>query len=287
MNLIVEQLVSSDPIFSWEARLQLGLTYKNNKTVLSERRHYGPLTIQRPFYPEEDGTCHLYILHPPGGIVGGDSLNLELTCNENTSTLITTPGASKFYQSNGFTAWQSQDLVVKENACLEWLPQETILFDGARVDSTTKIELEQQALFIGWEIVSFGRPVCKEEFMTGLFKQSYEIWRGGEPLLIDKITIQDRAEVFSSLWGLQAQPVMGLMTIVNDDPNALLEATNIIQGMIENVGRLSVTVMGSVLVCRCLDTNSMTIRNTFIEIWKAIRLVSIHKQPCEPRIWAT
>ncbi len=287
MTLVAEQSASSEPVCSWEAYLKLGLSHKNNKTVLNKRRHFGPLTLQRPFYPEEDGTCHLYILHPPGGIVGGDSLNLELICNENTSTLITTPGASKFYQSNGFTAWQSQDLTVKENACLEWLPQETILFDGARVDSTTKIQLERQALFMGWEIVSFGRPVCNEEFTTGLFKQSFEIWRSGEPLLIDKITIQDRAEVFSSLWGLQAQPVMGLLTIVNDDPHALREATNIIQGMIEDVSRLSVTVMEDVLVCRCLDTNSMAIRNTFIRIWKAIRFVSIHKQPCEPRIWAT
>ena len=68
-----------------------------------------------------------------------------------------------FYQSNDLTAWQNQNLYVKENACLEWLPQETILFDGARVDSKTKIQLEANALFIGWEIVSFGRPACSEK----------------------------------------------------------------------------------------------------------------------------
>jgi urease accessory protein len=287
MHATAEKFVTSDPVFSWEARLQLGLTYKNRKSVLSKRRHDGPLTLQRPFYPEEDGTCHLYILHPPGGIVGGDSLNIELTCNEKTSTLVTTPGASKFYQSNGFTAWQNNSLIVKEDACLEWLPQETILFDSARVDSTTKIELNKRASFMGWEIVSFGRPVCKEEFTTGLFKQSFEIWQEGEPLLIDKVTIQDRAEVFTSLWGLQSKPVMGLMTVVNQDPASLLEAKNIIQNMIGDVSRLSVTLMGSVLVCRCLDSNSMAIRDTFIDIWKAIRLESINKPPCEPRIWAT
>lgn len=287
MSVTAEQLTSSDPVFSWEARLQLGLSYKNNKTVLNKRRHDGPLTLQRPFYPEKDGTCHLYILHPPGGIAGGDSLNIELSCNEGTSTLITTPGASKFYQSNGFTAFQHQNLLVKENACLEWLPQETILFDGARVDSTTKIQLGKQSSFMGWEIVSFGRPVCMEEFTTGMFKQSFEIWQDNEPLLMDKVNIQDRAEVFTSLWGLQAQPVMGLMTVVNDDQSALLEANTIIQSMINDTSRLSVTVMGSVLVCRCLDTNSMAIRDTFIDIWKAIRFICIHKQPCEPRIWAT
>ena len=287
MSAVAEQFASPSPTASWEARLKLGLTYKNDKTLLSKRRHEGPLTLQRPFYPEEDGTCHLYVLHPPGGIVGGDSLNIEVVCNEYTSTLITTPGASKFYQSNGFTAWQNHNLKVRKDACLEWLQQETILFDGAKVDSTTKVQLDKQSSFIGWEIVSFGRPACKEEFSNGMFKQNFEIWQDDEPLLIDRVMIKDRAEVFSSLWGLQAQPVMGLMTVVNNDVNALLEAKNIIQDMIEDVSRLSVTVMNTVLVCRCLDTNSMAIRDIFIDIWKSIRPVSINKNPCEPRIWAT
>lgn len=89
------------------------------------------------------------------------------------------------------------------------------------------------------------------------------------------------------MWGLQGKPVMGLMTVVNDDTKALLMAKDIIQKSIDDVSRLSVTVMDSVLVCRCLDTNSMSIRDTFIEIWKAIRFLTINKQPCEPRIWAT
>ncbi len=287
MSAVVEQLASPNPESSWEACLNLGLTYKNDKTILSQRRHNGPLTLQRPFYPEEDGTCHIYILHPPGGIVGGDSLDIEVVCNENTSTLITTPGASKFYQSNGYIARQNQNLKVRENACLEWLPQETILFDGAKVDSTTKVKLDKRSSFIGWEIVSFGRPACKEEFTTGIFKQSFEIWQGSEPLLIDRVTIKDRAEAFTSLWGLQAQPVMGLMTVVSRDSIALLNAKNCIQEMVKDINRLSVTIIGSVLVCRCLDKNSMAIRDAFIEIWKAIRFETVEKQACTPRIWAT
>lgn len=287
MDAVAEILEETNTISCWEALLQLGLTYKNDKTVLSTRRHEGPLTLQRPFYPEQDGTCHLYILHPPGGIVGGDSLNIDVLCEENTTTLITTPGASKFYKSNGFTACQNQNLMVKEHACLEWLPQETILFDTARVDSSTRVQLSEKASFIGWEIVSFGRPACKEEFVQGMFKQSYEIWKDNEPLLIDRVIINDRAEVFNSLWGLQTLPVMGLLTVVNNDSSKLTIACLKIQEMIDDVSRLSVTVIGSVLVCRCLDTNSMSIRNRFIEIWKIIRLLVLDKEPCEPRIWAT
>lgn len=287
MSGVAEMLEETSPISSWEAHLQLGLTYKYDKTILSKRRHDGPLTLQRPFYPEQDGTCHLYILHPPGGIVGGDSLNIDVNCEENTSTLITTPGASKFYKSNGFTAWQNQNLMVSEHACLEWLPQEIILFDTAKVDSRTRVQLSEKASFIGWEIISFGRPACKEEFTQGMFKQGFEIWKDDEPLLIDRVTISDRSEVFNSLWGLQTQPVMGLLTVVNNDPNKLAMACLKIQELIDDVGRLSVTVIGSVLVCRCLDVNSMSIRNIFIQIWKSIRLLVLDKEPCEPRIWAT
>lgn len=287
MSAIAEQLESTEPIFSWEAHLQLGLVQKNKKSLLNKRRHVGPLTLQRPFYPENDGTCHLYILHPPGGVAGGDSLQLDLVCEESTSTLVTTPGASKFYQSNGFTAWQKQNLSVKKSACLEWLPQEMILFDGSNVNSATKVQLESSSTFIGWEIVSLGRPACLEEFSTGVFKQSFEIWRDNKPLLIDSINIKDRTEVFTGLWGLQSKPVMGLMTMVNPDAKPLQQAKEMVQEKIKDHAHMSVSVMGDVLVCRCLDSNSMSIRDQFIEIWKLTRPIISNKQPCEPRIWAT
>ena len=283
MIAVADQKVYS----SWEARLRLGLTLKNGKTILNKRRHDGPLTLQRPFYPEENGTCHLYILHPPGGVVGGDALEINVRCEPDTSTLITTPAANKFYKSNGCSARQCQILNVRDGACLEWLPQETILFDGSMVESNTRVQLSEDAIFVGWEIISFGRPACNEEFTNGFFKQCFEIWKGNEPLLIDRLAIQDRPEVFKSMWGLRKKPVMGLMTVVSGDVNALCEAQDEIRDLINDVSRLSVTVIGRVLLCRCLDFSSMAIRDTFIEIWKSIRLKILNKSPCEPRIWAT
>ncbi len=271
----------------WNADLRLGLTLKNSKTILSERRHKGPLTIQRPFYPEKNDTCHLYILHPPGGIVGGDSLNVELECGVGTSAVVTTPGANKFYQSGGVFAKQSQNLIVRNNSCLEWLPQETILFNGCKVFSHTKVELNHNAKFFGWEVVSFGRPACNEEFTTGAFRHHFEIWQDKAPLLIDRVSIQDRAEVFNSVWGLREKPVMGLLAIVTNDLKVLELAQQEVRVMIENISNSSVSIVGKVLLCRYLHRNATTIRNTFVEIWKKIRLLTLNKSPCEPRIWAT
>ena len=271
----------------WEAHLRFGLIPKQGKTVVSRQSHRGPLTIQKPFHPESDGTCHAYILHPPGGVVGGDSLDIELTCDAGARALITTPAANKFYRSNGMTAMQRQELEVLGTACLEWLPQETILFEGARVNSSTKVYLADQAKFMGWEIVSLGRPACNEEFVRGSYRQSFEIWQGSEPLMIDRINLQDCAEILNAEWGLRKKPVMGLMAVSNSDEEILEKAQDSARKLIGNVGCTSITISGSVLLCRCLDTSAMAVRDLFIEIWKVIRPVVLGKWPCEPRIWAT
>ncbi len=276
-----------DSMSRWEAKLHLGLTRKNRKTILSKRRHIGPLTIQRPFYPEKKDTCHLYILHPPGGVVGGDTLNIDIECGPATSTLITTPAANKFYRSMGPAAWLSQMLTVKNSAVLEWLPQETILFNGCRVCSKTIINLQQDAKFFGWEIVSFGRPASGELFTRGTFRQSFEIWKNDKPLLIDRVNIRDRAEVFNSSWGLKGKPVMGLLAVITNNAHHMEKARDQIHAMIEGVCNISVTLINQVLICRCLGTNATSMFETFTQIWKRIRFILLNKPYCPPRIWAT
>ena len=118
----------------WKAELKLRFSRTVNKTVLSERSQKGPLTVQRPFYPEGE-CCHVYVLHPPGGIVSGDQLAIAINVDENAKALITTPGASKFYRSSGEQAFQTIALSINEGATLEWLPQETIIFEGAKLVS--------------------------------------------------------------------------------------------------------------------------------------------------------
>ena len=94
----------------WRARLDLELSKSNNRTILSHQKHHGPLQVQKPFYPERSGTCHVYILHPPGGVVGGDHLNIYVDVNSNAHALITTPAAGKFYRSVGPVAKLEQNI---------------------------------------------------------------------------------------------------------------------------------------------------------------------------------
>ncbi len=113
----------------WQATLDLRFQQAGGKTVLASAQHVGPLTVQRPFYPEEE-TCHLYLLHPPGGIVGGDELTISAHLAPGCHTLITMPGASKFYRSSGAQALVRQQLTLAPQATLEWLPQDAIFFPG-------------------------------------------------------------------------------------------------------------------------------------------------------------
>jgi urease accessory protein len=137
-----------------------------DRTILVHREQRGPLAVQRPFYPE-GSTCHVYVLHPPGGLVGGDVLAIEVRVGEGAQALITTPGAAKLYRSLGPTAEQTQRLRVAAGGSLEWLPQENILFPGAQARLRTELDLEPGAAFIGWEVQCLGRPAIGERFETG------------------------------------------------------------------------------------------------------------------------
>ncbi len=170
----------------WEATLDLGFAHENGATRLARRSHRGPLVVQRPFLPEGPGVCHVYVLHPPGGLVGGDELTIDVEVDAGAHALVTTPAASKVYRTTGAVARQVQRLRVAGGATLEWLPQEAIIYDGARAALETRVELEDGARFIGIDAVCFGLPAGRAPFERGSCRQAFELRRAGRPLLIER-----------------------------------------------------------------------------------------------------
>ncbi|PCJ31160.1 MAG: urease accessory protein [Gammaproteobacteria bacterium] len=267
---------------AWLAQLDLGFSYRRDKTVLSTKSQRGPLTVQRAFYPEGD-VCHLYILHPPGGVVGGDSLTINTTVKANASALLTTPGATKFYRSQGETAYQNQSLTVAENASLEWLPQENIYFSGAQVQMRTDIDLADNASLIAWETHCFGMPTNNEAFAEGTLCLDFFLKRNGIPLLMEKMQVN--ADRVSSVTGLRGHSVMGLLVATAADNDVLDKVREL---LIDDDGHLiSATLIDECLVVRYLGCSTASCRQLFILIWQRIRPFVLDREACLPRIWAT
>ncbi len=266
----------------WQAELRLGFVQRSTKTVLASRSQRGPLAVQRPFYPEGE-VCHAYVLHPPGGVVGGDCLHLHFQVDPAAHALLTTPGATKFYRSAGLPAQQHQHFHVA-GGCLEWLPQENIFFPGANTALHSTIHLDTTAQYIGWEIHCLGRPVIDETFATGraLFKTA--LYREGKPLLLDRLLIADETALHATA-GLRGQPVVATL-LATPASTALVELARIQCAALPN-GQAGATLLNGVLVVRYLGNSTAQAHHLFRAIWQDIRPVVTGRSATPPRIWNT
>lgn len=266
----------------WAASLELGLEGRGPRTVLAYRRQRGPLAVQRPFYPEGD-VCHLYILHPPGGVVGGDRLDVSVDAAAGARGLVTTPGATKFYRSNGVGAQVTQALRVGSGAVLEWLPQETILFNGAMVTQSTRIDLAANARFGGWDILCLGRPANAETFSDGSADVSLAVWREGVPLLVDRLRTKGTEGLVGAA-GLRHYPVVATLLVT---PASAEDTRRVREIALPGAGEFGATLLDGLLVVRVLAEDTLAARRILQSAWHTLRPRFAGRQPCPPRIWAT
>ena len=270
----------------WQARLELDIERRADRSVVARRRHDGPLRVQRPFYPEGDGVCHVYVLHPPGGVVGGDELEIDVKVGEAAAALFTTPAAGKFYRSNGAVARLAQRFAIDDGASLEWLPQETIVFDGACAAVSSRVDLTGAARFMGWEIVCLGRLGAGEVFAHGRLRQCWEIWRDGKPLFIERALYEQGGAALTAPWGLAGQPVSGTLVCVGNAAG-LTERVREAAAPLNSEGLFSVTQLAEALVCRYLGRHAEEARRCFVAAWETVRPALLQRPACAPRIWAT
>lgn len=264
----------------WQAHLRLGFRRGPDRTVLAERERKGPLGVQRAFYPEGDH-CHLYLLHPPGGVAGGDRLEIETKVTEGAGALVTTPGATKFYRSVGPEARQEQHLRVTGGA-LEWLPQENILFPGAHAVLSTTVGLEDDARFVGWEINCLGRPVNDERFEQGRAEFRFRLLKDGLPLLIERQVVEGKASLNGAA-NLRGHPVFGSLYAYAGDAGLL----KTVREAMDEPAEIGLTLVDGLLIARYLGDSTEQCRKLFARIWALIRPKVIGRAPCAPRIWNT
>ena len=262
---------------SWRANLQLEF-YASAERTCMHRQHRGPLRVQRPFYPD-GSVCHTYILHPPGGIVGGDSLELAVQTRRGAHALVTTPGAAKFYRSAGGTATVHQQLQV--DGTLEWLPQESILFGGSEVKMQTRVDVSAGGRFVGWDLFNFGRPAAQDAYIEGSLVNRWQLFRDNKPVLLDRLMVDAACRHASS--GLRGESVYGALVALPFDSACVDQ----LRRCIGRPERCVVTAFDDLLVVRYLGSDNEECRSQLEIAWRAIRRLVLPEAIHTPRIWAT
>ena len=273
----------------WHARLHLAYRHEADRSV-ARFRHDGPLRILQSLYPEGDAICHNVLVHPPGGLVGGDTLDIDIEAADGSHGLVTTPGASRFYRSEGELALQRTRVRLAAGARLEWLPLEAICYSGCRAENRLTIEPAPGAEMIGWDLTALGLPGAQLPFDRGTFLQHIEL--PGQWLERGQIDAGDQRLLQSPI-GLAGQRCIASLFFMAGDPitrarrEALLDIARGFAGdhaLCESAGATS--PHAQVIVLRVLAPVVEPAMQLLRQVWQAWRHELWRLPASSPRIWA-
>lgn len=276
---------------SWQATLELEFERRGERTVLAHCAHSGPLRVQKSLHPEGPGICHAIVLHPPSGIVGGDSLDIRVAARDRAHALLTTPGAGKWYRSAGAEARQTVTITVGSGAILEWLPQETILFSGALANLKTDVDLCHGARFLGVETLCFGRRASGEKFAKGTLSLGTDIRLDGRLVWRERGRIDSRSALLDSPVGLAGYSICSTVLAVGSDTTAeqlaACRAVFSASGSGETGAKWGVSSIPKLFVGRYLGHSTEAAREWFMSLWQILRPTLGDCEARQPRIWRT
>ncbi len=273
----------------WQGHLQLTYRYNRAKTQAVQHQGTAPLKVQRSFYPEDEAICHNTILHTAGGVVGGDGLQIDINLQPQARAVITTAAAGKIYGGNGIPATQQIIQNIEDGACLEWLPQETIVFNQAIFHQHLRVNLAATASWLGWQIDRFGRTARGEKFTHGEWKSATEVYRQGKPVWIDRQLLSGDKMV-DSIHSLAGYPIVGNLAWIGDESisgdrlikNLVIEARSLFGGESSKIG---VTRLTEGLLCRYRGDSTTEVRQWFTAVWHLLRHSFLHSPPIHLRVW--
>lgn len=262
--------------------------------------HAGPLRVLQSLYPEGPGICHHVLVHPPGGLVGGDTLAIAAVLEAGAHALLTTPGAARFYRSAGATARQSLDARVAAGARLEWLPLETLVYDAARAHTALRFDLAPGAEMIGWDLLALGLPAAGQPWTRGRCEQQIELAAGGARRWLERAVLdlddphhapRSRRLLDSPLgWGGQA--VLATLWFATGTPLAGSRRERLLEVAREAPADAALPAGASapndhVVVLRALGPRVEPLMQRLAAVRAGWRQAAWDLAPCAPRVWRT
>ena len=274
---------------AWRADLQLDYTLESQRTVV-RYLHQGPLRILQSLYPEGDPICHNVLVHPPGGLVGGDTLDIQVSVAEGAHGLVSTPGATRFYKSGGQAALQQVVATLAKGARLEWLPLEAIAYNDCEATNRAIFHLAPGAELITWDVTALGLPSSDMAFTQGYFQQHIEI----PGVWLERGTIRGNdTRWLNSPLGLAGQKCVASLVFAAGsalDAQRATEALEVAREVIEaHPLRLQAGITSAhpqIIVLRVMSPLVEPTMDLLKKVWAAWRhtLWSLPSTP--PRIWS-
>ncbi|KQP19362.1 urease accessory protein UreD [Pseudorhodoferax sp. Leaf265] len=274
---------------AWHASLALDYRLEAGRSV-ARHRHQGPLRVLQSLYPERENICHNVLVHPPGGLVGGDLLDIRVDVGEGAHGLVTTPGAARFYRSAGEAAAQHTQLSLAPGARFEWLPAETLCYDQCQAENRLGLQLAPGAEVIGWDITAFGLPHAGKPFTQGALRQHLElpgVWLERARIAADDALLMD------SPLGMAGQRCIATLFFACGDKltrgrreQVLDAARAVIEGHALRATAGATCPNAQVVVVRALAPVVEPAMGLLQQIWAAWRGACWQLPATPPRIWA-
>ena len=271
---------------SWQGKASLTFHKQGDRTIPAVQTQ-APLKVQRPFYPEGPGICQSVLLHTAGGMVGGDRLTYNLHLTEDTHALVTTAAAAKIYSDHPQPAQVTGTIRVDGGACLEWLPQEAIVFEGAQYHQYWRVDLAIEAHWLGWDVLRLGRTARGEQFQRGEVRSHTEVWYNGTLIWVDPQRLVGSEALWKSPHALKGCPVLGTMAWVGKlpEPEVVEAARAAWESMSNPQGEVGVTQLQRGMLCRYRGGSTDEARRWFTHVWALLRPYYADKFTTIPRVW--
>lgn len=266
---------------------QLNFDAKDGYTALGGLYQCDPLRVLFPHCAIDEPMTGVLVT-TSGGLVGGDHLNVDIAAEAGAAARVMAQAAEKVYRSTGADSVIDIRLRVGPGGWLEWLPQETILFEAARLRRATIAEVAPNARLLAGEMAVFGRTAMGERVTAGLLRDAWDIYRDGRLVWADALHIDEEFEAaFAAPSALDGATACASLVYVGDDaPDRLALARDLLAELSGDASlRAAASRIGDILVVRWLGSDALVLRNAYGEFWATFRNRLAGYPAIMPRLW--